>query len=142
MSGARVLASRTAEIDVGTPSDEFRSSYAQGWETVAVRFHAFKGLDDNVESPEFSRLGHNWSLRLLSVGDDINLKVEYQSDEGITIKLAFCCIDEWGYSYRHNEFLLGGEAFVPRGNTGDGMFSFVSTDKFAKRLDIIDYLVG
>lgn len=53
----------TNVVDVGTPPPEF-----QAWETAEIRFHGFADLPVQrgwgSRSPEFTCLGHRWSLKL------------------------------------------------------------------------------
>ena len=81
-------------VAVGTPPSGYRR-----WESVEVEFHGFAELPAenfaDVDSPEFTRLGHRWHLSIFPGGDDssdegkVAAYLHNLSDESIEIEYLF-----------------------------------------------------
>ena len=66
--------SHSTVIDVGNPSPGFKRLVESTTGSAEVRFHGFADLPaergDFVKSPEFTCLGHRWTLFVYPGGDD------------------------------------------------------------------------
>ena len=88
------------KVDVGTPPESYKE-----WTTVLVRFHGFANLTttrgEDVQSPYFSCLGHQWRLDIYPGGRAnseegyAGIKLAKRSNESIEI--------QWGYSIRNSD---------------------------------------
>ena len=143
MSGSRF-------VHVGTPSSDFKE-----WTATEVGFHKFTDLtttrDEYEESPEFSSLGHQWTLVLAPGGEEDNLilpgDVEEMvgvyllnvSDESIKIEYGYSVKDAAGKEVVHKKPKTVEFAAWVFGSSGNNMRGY---KYFAKRSKIMKSLVN
>ena len=90
-------------MHVGTPSSDFKE-----WTATEVGFHKFADLtttrDEYEESPEFSSLGHQWTLVLVPGGEEDNLILPGDVEEMVEVYLLNVSDEsikiEYGYSVK------------------------------------------
>lgn len=127
-------------VDVGTPSP-----YFCGWASTEIRFHGFADLPsgrymgryDYVKAPEFTCLGHRWTLIVYPGGSVYCAKskrmttvyLKHMSNENI--KISFCFIAKCLRNVIRKQYT--GEIFYPGRIEG--------SQKFAKYSKIMDNLI-
>ena len=134
MSGSRI-------VHVGTPSNDFKE-----WTTTEVCFHNFADLsterDEYEESPEFSCLGHEWTLYIYPGGKEVSregyvaIALANASNKSIKIEYGFSVKDAAGKEVVHHEPSTSCEfvAFGSGGSNGRLNPNFAKRSKLMKTL--------
>jgi len=95
----------TNKVEIGAQWTNFA-----GWTTTEVRFHGFMdlsaGIGGEVESPEFSCFGDQWTLKLQATTGDVRsnhiaAELENLSYPGAEIEFGYSIRDEWGREMIH-----------------------------------------
>ena len=95
-----------ATVHVGTPPSDLGT-----WTTTEVCFHKFADLtttrNEHVYSPEFTCLGHRWTVKIFPGGDDgskegyVGMYLFNESDADITVQYGFSIRDVAGKEVVH-----------------------------------------
>ena len=136
----------TSRVHVGTPPDNFN-----GWTMTEVCFHGFANLsttrDEYVESPEFSCLGHQWTLSLYPGGREdsdegfVAIELVNESNSRIKIQYGFSVRDANCKEVVHDK--TDTDEFAAKGSDGDEFtnINYRNISNFTKRSNLINALV-
>ena len=128
-------------VDVGMPPSGF-----QRYDFAEACYHGFEALStergEEVESPKFTCLGHQWRLDVYPGGDEnsadgmVALFLYNMSDESIEIEYYFSVRDATNKEVVYYDF--GSETFAPNGDA-DNKDNW-GTPTFAKRSTLVKAL--
>ena len=131
----------TSRVHVGTPPENFN-----GGTMTEVCFHGFANLPtirgEDVDSPEFSCLGHQWNLDIYPGGEEdsdegyVAINLSNASNKSIKIQYGFSVRDADGKEVVHHKSYTN--EFPAVGSEGN---AWCMTD-FAKRTKLINALVN